>query len=236
MRGVFEFLAAVASNHIFEVVLGAIIAIGFVIFVENLRRPRLKFSIGPSEDIQRQLAGGPITFRSVRVTVTHIGLLRGFRWMLRGPASQCRATVTFHHLDGQNVFGRGMRARWAGTPEPVLPMMNQGQIVFVLDPHKVVADSRVDIFPEESETLDVAVRFDNDNACYGWNNETYTHPDLKNPDWTLPPGRYLVKISVTSLGQTRADAFRLINDVARTDFRLELTTGDDRRRLGLKGR
>lgn len=232
MKGVFEFLAAVGDNHIFDVVLGAIVAIAFAIIVENLRRPKLKFSIGPSADIQRD-AGGRITFRSVRVTVTHIGLLRGCRWMLRGPASQCRATVTFHHLDGQNVFGRGMQARWAGTPEPVLPMMNQGQIVFVLDPHKVVADSRVDIFPEESETLDVAVRFDNDAACYGWNNETYTHPDWKNPNWTLPPGRYLVKVSVTSLGQTRADVFRLINDVAQTDFRLERATKRDRSREGL---
>lgn len=233
MKGMFEFLAAVADNHIFDIVLGAIIAIVFAIFVENLRRPKLKFSIAPSEDIQKpQPTGDPITFRSVRVTVTHIGLLRWLRWMLRGPASQCRAIVTFHHLDGQNVFGRGMRARWVGTPEPVLPMMNQGQIVFVLDPHKIVADSRVDIFPEESETLDVAVRFDNDTACYGWNNETYNHQDWKNPNWMLPPGRYLVKVSVTSLGQTRADTFRLINDVARTDFRLERATKEDRGREG----
>lgn len=70
MTGVFEFLAAVASNHTFEVVLGAIIAIVFAIFVENLRRPRLRFSGLSPVDMQRQLANGPIMCRVVRVVVT----------------------------------------------------------------------------------------------------------------------------------------------------------------------
>ena len=66
-----------------------------------------------------------------------------------------------------------MRARWARTAEPVLPMMQSGQVVYILDPHKVIADLRIDIYPGESETLDVVVRFDGDPECYGWNNETY---------------------------------------------------------------
>jgi hypothetical protein len=39
--------------------------------------------------------------------------------------------------------------------------------------------------------------------------------------WRLVQGRYLVRVSVTSSGQRCQGTFRLINDVARTDFRLE---------------
>jgi hypothetical protein len=39
--------------------------------------------------------------------------------MVRGPALQCRAEITFHHQDGHNVFGRAMDGRWASSPEPV---------------------------------------------------------------------------------------------------------------------
>ena len=45
------------------------------------------------------------------------------------PALQCRAAISFHHLDGRNVFGRTMDGRWAGTPEPVpIPVLGaQGE-------------------------------------------------------------------------------------------------------------
>jgi hypothetical protein len=75
----------------------------------------------------------------------------------------------------------------------------------------------MDIHPGDSELLDVAVRFDTDQDCYGWNNETYflQPPALfgRNPKWRLGYDRFLVKIVVRSSGHTRAAVFRLINDV-----------------------
>ena len=146
-----QVLGVVIESRIFEVVLGAILAVGFAIFVEHLRKPKLKFSIAPTDDFPRPTSNGVVQVRSLKVTVAHVPLLRGLRWLLRGPAAQCLGTITFHHLDGQNVLGREMRARWANTAEPLLPTLNQqDQVVAVLDIHRAAADSRVDIFPAES--------------------------------------------------------------------------------------
>jgi hypothetical protein len=139
--------------------------------------------------------------------------------------------ITFHHLDGQNVFGRSMEARWAGSLEPVaIPVVNsEGKQQFqILDP-RLNAESRMDVYPGEFETLDVAVRLDDDEDCYGWNNESYLcTPAWRNPNWQLQQGRYLVSATITSSGQKCVGLFRLINDVPRTDFRLEYPAQIDR--------
>jgi hypothetical protein len=232
MTNFWQLLEALTENRIFDVLLGAIVAVGFAIFVEHLRKPKLTFSISPFSDYGRQVpTGNVVPVRSLKIAVTHRSLPWGLRWMLRGPASQCLGTITFHHLDGQNVLGRTMRGRWANTAEPVLPTMNNGQVVFILDFNKALAESRVDIFPGESAPLDIVARFNNEPDCYGWNNETYLHGDWKNPQWRLPAGRYLVETTVSSSGQKWSDVFRLVNDVPQQDFRLELATEEDKRRL-----
>lgn len=106
----------------------------------------------------------------------------------------------------------------------------QGRIV---DYSKLNPESRIDVYPGEEEIVDVAVRHDGDEDCYGVNNEQYfSSPPWRNPRWKLPKGRYLVKVVITSSGQKCVGAFRLINDVdSRTDFRLENTTAEDRAKL-----
>jgi|GEM_PF-6151443 len=82
---------------------------------------------------------------------------------------------------------------------------------------------------DESELLDIGARFDKDEECYGWNNEAYfSDPLWRNPNWKLRRARYLVKVTITSSGQKCVGAFRLVNDVARTDFRLEPATESER--------
>jgi hypothetical protein len=66
------------------------------------------------------------------------------------------------------------------------------------------------------------VKFNNEPECYGWCNLNYfSNPQWRNPDWKIPPGRYLVKVVVVSADQRCEGVFRLINDVAQQDFRLE---------------
>jgi hypothetical protein len=91
--------------------------------------------------------------------------------MVRAPALQCRAAITFHHLaDEHDVFGRAMDGRWASSPEPVpivLPPATPQTQRLVLIPEW----RGVDVYPGESELLDIAIRADNDAECYGRNNE-----------------------------------------------------------------
>jgi len=160
--------------------------------------------------------------------------------MTRAPALQCKATIAFHHLDGQNIFGRSMEGRWAGSPEPTV-IEGVGELshpsddrppdpikLTIIDRMRLTLKSRIDVYPGESEDLDIVARLDEDEHCYGWNNETYLcSTPWRNPRWRLARGRYLVRVTVASSGQKCVGTFRLVNDVARFDFRLEMPRSED---------
>ena len=144
----------------------------------------------------------------------------------------------------------GRWRRWATSPEPTLIEIT-GELdqdigtrgaglaatsgkgkhpikLYMRDPSRLTPISRIDIHAGESVPLDVAVRCDQDQECYGWNNWSYwSNPPWRNPQWKLEKDRYLVKVMVTSSGQTRRGVYRLINDVPRSDFRLEKATPED---------
>jgi hypothetical protein len=133
-----------------------------------------------------------------------------------------------------------MVGRWASGPQPTsIPAINPttGQIAFYInDPDKLSGGSTIDIYPGETEPLDIAARFPDDQFCYGWNNETYFLPPPaqfgRNPNWQLDHDRFLVKIVITSSGQKCEGVFQLINDVPDTAFRLEEATKADRLKVG----
>jgi hypothetical protein len=217
------------NSVILEVVIGALIAILLTIWVEYLRKPKLSLRIAPPVDMEYY--GKPAKHaRFVGIEVVNAPLPRIARWMMRNAALQCHGYITFHHLDGQNVFGRSMPIRWSSAPEPVPMILTVGyQQIVITDPARFTLSPRVDIYPGESEKLDVAAKFDDDNYCYGWSNENYfSTPPWRNPDWALPPGRYLVKVVIISAGEKVQGIFRLINDVGRQDFRIEPPLPQDR--------
>jgi hypothetical protein len=119
-----------------------------------------------------------------------------------------------------------MEGRWAGalqpSPIPAVDAAQRNIAFFIHDPERMSAESRVDIYPGESEPLDIAVRFQDDPNCYGWNNETYfKQPVGKNPDWELGSDHFLVKVVINSTGQKCEGVYRLINDVPYNAVRLE---------------
>jgi hypothetical protein len=226
-------------------VFGGILTILITVFVEYLRSPSLGLSLGEEPRDHPYPEGKPArVMRSLTVKLSNKALW-GPRWMTRAPALQCRATITFHHLDGQDVFGRAMEGRWCESAQPAgmegageIVRTNERQesdrIIFrIIDPMRVTLKSRIDVYPGESELLDIAVRLDDDEPCYGWNNETYfCETPWRNPKWKLERGRYLVRVTVVSSGQKCVGTFRLINDVTRSDFRLEASRPEDNLKLG----
>jgi hypothetical protein len=202
----------------FEVIFGALVAIGTAIFVEYLRRPNLYLEI-ISPDDQAHPPDKPATnIRALRVMLYNRALPCWARWMLRVPALQCRAAITFHyHTDRKDIFGRAMEGRWADTPQPFPIVLAEGQ--FVLTPEY----RGIDVMPGDSAILDIAIRADDEVDAYGWNNESFScKPLWRNPDWKLPPGRYLVKVAITSSGQKSISWFHLENTTSRRGFRLDL--------------
>ena len=210
-----------------EVVIGGLITIVVTLLVEAYRRPKLRIEIVPPK-VQHYQPGFPAQrLRVLRLRITNEP--PRLRLIQRHAALRCQGEATFHHRDnGQNVFGRVMPLRWTDSPEPVaiqgtIQFLGQGPATLLLhDPVRMTLDSSRDVFPGQSELVDLTVRCDSDAECYGWNNETYfSTPKWRNPSWKLPADRYLVRVVIKSSGQERTAVFRLINDVAVNDFRLE---------------
>lgn len=210
------------------IIAGGLITILAATFIEWLRTPRLHLSIEEKPCDVRYGPGSPAReVRHLRLVLRNAPLPS---IMQRSAALQCRGEIRFHHLsDGQDVFGRAMTVRWASSPQPLWSQIRdlKGEIQFqIVDFVRAATKPRVDVYPGEEEILDVAARFDDEEDCYGWNDDAYQH-NWRNPDWKLRPGRYLVRAVVTSAGQKCVGVFRLVNDVARSDFRLEPPLRED---------
>ena len=209
-------------------IIGAISAALITILVERLRKPKLDLRI--AEPVESKYEDRPAKLkRAVRLQIENMPLPWWARWMSRSPALQCGGDISFHHLDGQNVFGRSMIIRWPESPEPIPLRIRLGnEEGVIVDPARIVLEQRKDVYPGKSELIDVACRFDQDQECYGWNNESYfSNPLWKNPNWKLPKGRYLVKTKIAFAGSSLIGIFRLVNDVGIRDFRLEKALPSD---------
>jgi hypothetical protein len=179
-----------------QIVLGAVITIGITIWVARLYRPSLQLSIEETPcDIPYEPGRPARKSRYVRLLLLNRPLPWYASWTVRAPAQQCRAEITFHELNGGPPIGGAMPGRWAGSPQPIpMPIVNnQGQTAFqLLDIGRMTPESRIDVYPGEKEELDVAARFDDEQECYGWNNEAYSY-NWRNPKWKLSHRDYLVK-------------------------------------------
>ncbi len=209
---------------------GAIFAILTTITVEMLRRPKLRLRIAPTSEAPYPPNRPARYGRWVGIDLVNDPLPGPFRWMSRGPALQCRGTIAFHYLDGQKFFKDDMSVRFSRSPQPVPMQIVIGELRgVVVDPMRLSADSRIDVYPGESTPLDVAVKFDNEDECYGWSNSNYhSDPPWRHPDWKLGQGRYLIAVTVYSSGQKCVGLFRLLNDSGPKEFRLESALPGDK--------
>ena len=206
------------------VFIGCLITIATAMFVEWLRKPRLAIDITEAADNNYgpQFPAQAGRFTYLRVHNRPLPAL--VRWMSRAPALQCHGVVTFHDMTGQDIFGRSMPIRWSDAPEPVTPQVTVGGThVLIHDPARIAAIERQDIYPGESERMDLVARFDQDADCYGWTNAGYfSNPKWRNPDWKLPQGNFLARVSIVTAGEQCVEVFRIINSSAqRTDLRIE---------------
>jgi hypothetical protein len=208
------------SNFISTIV-GALVSIGFVIFVEYLRRPRLQLIIidpfdGPWPSAS--LVNAQIQeMRSLRLSLCNVAPPWYSNWVLRSPALQCHAAISFYDQQGRHdIFGRSMEGRWAASPEPFIAQTPQGQ------PIGIIPDWSCVVYPGESETLDLAIRTNVSPNSYGWNNESYfCDPLWRNPRWELLQGIHRVRVIITSSGQKRTFWFTLVNSAGISAFHLE---------------
>jgi hypothetical protein len=218
-------------NPIFELVfgafLGAVFSILTTIVIEMSRKPKLLLHI--HEPTEQYFSNKPANrAKFLHIEVTNKLLPKWLRWLSRSSAQYSSGLINFYHLDGQSVFGDVMIGRWSGSPEPLSPLVIAGEKVNLENVTMTVNAShdfstRRDIYPGETEHLDIVARFDDDDECYGWNNESYfSNPLWRNPKWKLSSNRYLIKVEIISSGEKTTGFYMLSNDVGMDSFRLEI--------------
>jgi hypothetical protein len=202
-----------------------VISIFIVLGLESFRKPRLRFTIGTSGEIMPNDPAGRTPAKWTHVYVYNEPMPKWLSWIWdRNPALSCRGWISFHALDGQDLFGRKMEVRWANNPEPLLQDPGTGQPTGI-DWDKMRVGHLWDIPPGsitdgDYGNLDIVFRSITDSDCYGWNNKSYLY-GWRNPEWKLESGRYLAKIVIKTGGQTFSHTVQIMNQGRYEDFRLE---------------
>lgn len=200
----------------------SVASILIVLWFESKRKPKLRFSIGEMAEIEPNDPRGLQPAKLPHVYVYNESMPRWLsRAFDRNPALACRGEISFHNLDGQNLFSRPMPVRWANNPEPLVQDPKTGQFTGI-DWDKMRVGPLWDIPPgNDPGILNVVYRAKTDPECYGYNNDSYLH-NWRNPEWKLDPGQYLAKIVIRTGGQTFTETVQIMN-LGYDDFRLELS-------------
>lgn len=215
--------------------LGALLSILASVAIEYQRKPKLQFVI-EHPPLDRTFSEGPPvkSARFLRVFVSNKPIPQLFRWLGRSAAYQCTGSVRFYHLDdAAEVFSRPMPVRWSNSDEPIsVQLLPDKQIAQIFDPAKYNAAFRRDCFPGAPELIDIAARFENDDDCYGWSNESYlADKGWRNPEFRLTAGRYFVKVTINSSGDKVYGFFKLENSAAWQHFRLVAASKEEAAKL-----
>ena len=212
------------ADLIVNIVAGFVGTLIVLWIIERRRRVVLRFS--SPEPIERKSTN---TIH-LQINVCNKNMSPLLSWIYdREPALLCRAWLQFHTPDGQTaVYPDEMIGRWAETPEPFI-YPRGGELPLIVPSW---LQNQVDIPAGENVALDIVFKYTNEVECYGWNNDVYSHPGWRNPNWKLDKGRYIVEIRVKTEGREFTDIFWLINE---TDFRIEPVTDKRlRNKFGMK--
>jgi len=214
--------------------LGAVLSLLASIYIEYQRKPKLYIEIEEPPYDATYSAAPAKKVRFLRVRLCNQPMPKFLKWLNREAAMYCNGDIQFHHMDdGAPLFTRPMPVRWSDSDEPLsLQVLPDGKAALIFDAAKYNAAFRRNCYPGNKESIDVVARFDNDKECYGWSNETYLlGKGWRNDDWKLPKGRFLVKVTVYSSGETVVGVFKLENSIGRKDFRLMQASLEDLNKL-----
>lgn len=141
----------------------------------------------------------------------------------RRPAWSCKANVEVFNSDGSLAIQNPIPARWTSQPEPTLPSIADGKHVNLLDVAKIIAGRKEDVHQHEDQQISIAIKFEGENECYIFSNESYAYAAWKNPAWRLETGTYRLRVTVFYERGNSRDDFELCNlGPSRNDMHLRL--------------
>ncbi len=191
--------------------LASLIAIIIILVIEKMRKPRLEIELGDSLEKNGN--------KWLRINVKNLRPCKIIDWVYGGnPAISCMAWIGFLKPNGEEAFKNEMFGRWSEFIHPDWRKLDTlgGDSQWIL----YDANKSIDIPSGEKAILDIAFKTSLDDFAYGWNTESYIHPNHKNPMWKLEKGKYLVSIRVKTGGREFVNKF-LINNESFASFNIE---------------
>ena len=196
--------------------LGALLSALVAVALDWAKRPRFKIKILTLPHRVKQYG----VMRNVlaeydAVLVKVCNPKRWPKFWPRQSAVNVMALISFHDANsGMNLFeNRQMRGRWATQPQPEVVIIANGQKQTWSDPSLVSAHPSIDIAWGESEELDVACRFVNEDGAYGFSNENYYDEAglYRVKRWHIKASVCLVRIEVRGTGEKRVEVLEMRN-------------------------
>jgi len=172
----------------------AFLAVVAALWYEALGAPRLIIENGKTTD--------DVKDNGRRTRFIHLTVLNNPRkapFVTRQTAQAAHGTIEFLDAYRSSLSGR-MPIRWDAAPEPVKYEAVGRRAILLPDPRLVRISRFIDIFPDERESLAVAIRIFGDYEAYGWTSESYFR-DWRHPDFSLPLGALIARVRL-AVGDT----------------------------------
>lgn len=135
------------------------------------------------------------------------------RWPLpsRKPAWSTNARLEVFTPDGTSILQEPLYVRWTSQPQPLVPAVDVGRPVNLLDPAKLVTGRKVDVHSHENQQISLLIKFQGEDACHLFANESYLYRKWQNPAWKVPLGTFTVRLTVYYEHGPLQREFQLLN-------------------------
>jgi hypothetical protein len=170
-----------------------VVSVIAAIIFDNWTRPRLAVDIPEIPRAQGQNSQGE-RYEFFHVRVRNQPLIWRKRW--RKPAWSCQATLEAVQDDGKATLLGPIAARWTSLPEPLMTIGSGQELVRTVDFARMLTDLRLDVHNHEDQILVVALKFEGQNDCFLFTNESYQYSQWSNPAWRLAGGRHRIRIAL----------------------------------------
>ncbi|MBA3073512.1 MAG: hypothetical protein FP831_07945 [Anaerolineae bacterium] len=205
--------------------IGIVLTIITTVVFEKLRNPKLVF-LEENDSSDNLPQGAPAHhIKLLRVKLINKEMPKLFSWLRREPANHCSVDIqVLYHDDKKPLFAKPISARWSHSDPPStihLDPQTQG-VVQLFDWSKYNEIMNRDCFTGIPEPIDIVARFDSDNDCYIYNNDSFypNYINWRSEKKKIPQGRYYLIITARYSGLITCGFFELENNLSIDHFRL----------------
>lgn len=189
-------------------ILGFVANALIVVLYEQMSRPSLEITIDPNGRVRGSSPSLPAH------EFHHLVIRNKAAWWplpSRKPAWSTKARLEIFAADGTSIEREPIYVRWTSRPEPLLPGVGPSGLVNLVDPAKLVGGRNVDVHSHEDQQASLFVKFEGEDACYAFSNESYLYERWQNPAWKIPRGTFRIRVTVYYERRLQRE-FQLVNN------------------------